>query len=59
MKVCCDRCEKAMKKNLFGELEASCKITIIHKFFFDETIYLCNECLGDLRGFLKEKGDAK
>lgn len=59
MKICCDKCEKAIKNNLFGNPIEAHKLIIRHEILSDETIYLCKECMRDLRKFLDEKGDAK
>lgn len=59
MKICCDKCEKAIEKSILGNFINSQTIIIKSKLLNDETVILCNECFKELRIFLNEKAGAK
>lgn len=56
MKICCDKCEKAIERNVLGHFVGSQTVVIKGSVFRDETIILCKECSDKLREFLKDKG---
>lgn len=51
MKICCDRCNETIEKNIFNRPVGSTKI-IVPNVFSENVYYLCNECSRKFYKFL-------
>lgn len=54
MKVCCDRCDKALKMGFLGDTIGGRTITI-NSIIHDEHLLLCKHCYNEFRNFLDNK----
>ena len=56
MKVCCDRCEKAIEQGLFGKYIGGEILTKHNEYFPNTTIVLCDNCYKEFNKFLEGGG---
>lgn len=59
MKVCCEKCEKGVKKNDLLDTYVGGQVLIIKRGLFYSSIVLCDECYKKFLKFLEDKEEAE